>query len=142
MGLGVKVMTVNHKHHLVNTVYFSHQLSSLERCESLACSRGVPNVTILIGILNTIKYSFHSIELIRTQHHKTFIALVQNNILAYHLAKITLIKEEASKLTEIIKRNILCVCPVKRELIATVWIISKIARVHTIAYNKQLNIVE
>ena len=67
---------------------------------------------------------------------------MQYNVLAYHLAKIALVKEEVGKLTKVIERHVLRIRPVERELIAAVRVVGKVTGIHTIADNEELYVVE
>ena len=67
---------------------------------------------------------------------------MQYNVLAYHLAKITLVKKEVGKLTQVVERYVFCIRPVERELIATVRVVGKVTGIHTIADNEELYVVE
>ena len=67
---------------------------------------------------------------------------MQHNVLAYHLAKITLIKEEIGELAQIVKRHILRIRPVEGELIAAVRVVGKVTGIHAIADDEELDVVE
>jgi hypothetical protein len=67
---------------------------------------------------------------------------MQNNIFAYHLSKITLVKKEISKLTQVIEWDILCVRPIECEFISAIGIIGKIACIDSIADYEQLDIIK
>ena len=67
---------------------------------------------------------------------------MQYYVLAYHLAKIALVKKEVGELAQVVERNVFRIRPVESELIATVWVVSKVSGVHTVADDEELDIVE
>ena len=67
---------------------------------------------------------------------------MQHNILAYHLSKITLVKEEVSKLTQIIEWDIFGISPIKCEFISAIRVIGKIACIDSVADYEQLDIIK
>ena len=67
LSLRVKVVTVNHKHHLVYIVQLGNKLSSLKRSQGFACSSCMPDITIVVRVLHTVENLLHCIELIRAQ---------------------------------------------------------------------------
>ena len=79
-------MTINDKHHLVNTIYLANELCCLERGEGLACTCSMPYISVLVGVLYLVEYALHGIILVRAQHHQAFVTLMQHDIFAEHLA--------------------------------------------------------
>ena len=102
----------------------------------------MPDVAVLVCVLHTVDDLLHGIELVRTKNHQTLVALMQHDVLANHLAKVALIKEKVGKLTEVVKRHVLRIRPVERKLITAVGIVGEITGIHTIADDKELDIVE
>lgn len=102
----------------------------------------MPNIAIVVGVFYTVKNFLHRIELIRAKHHQALVTLMQNDVLAYNLAQRTLVEEHCGKLLQVVERHIGCIRPVESELIATIRVVGKIASVHTIGYDKQLDIVK
>ena len=96
----------------------------------------MPDVAILVGVLHPVENLLYGIELVGAQHHKALVAFMQYNVLANHLAKITLVKEEIGELAQIVKRHILRICPVERELVTAIRIIGKVSCIHTVTDDK------
>ena len=67
---------------------------------------------------------------------------MQYNVLANNLAQRTLVEEHCGKLLQVVERDIGGISPVERKLIATIRVVGEIASVHTIGYDKQLDIVK
>ena len=140
--LGIEVVAVNDKHHLIDTVDLADKLSRLERGECLSCSCRMPDVTVLVGVLNSVEYLLHGIELIGTKHHKAFVALMQHNVLTDHLSQVALVEEETGELTQIVERHVSRIRPVERELIAAVRVVGKVTCIHAVADDEELDVVE
>ena len=142
LGLCVEVVAVNHEQHLIYSVNLTHQLCRLERSQGLSCACRVPNVAVLVGVLHTVENLFNCIELIRTQYHQTFVAFMQDDVFANHLAEIALVEEEIGEFAQVVERHVFLVGPIESELIAAIGIVGKIACVHTIADDKKLDVIK
>ena len=55
LRLRVKVMAVNHKHHLVHIIQFRNQLCSLEGSQRLAGTGRVPDITVIVRVAHTVQ---------------------------------------------------------------------------------------
>ena len=135
-------MTVHHEKDFIDTVQLGDQLGSLEGCERLACASCVPDVSVLICVLDTFQYLLDSVVLIRTKDHQAFITFVKDNVFADNLAQYALVKEVSSKLAKIINGFVIWKRPVEGKLVATVRIISKITGIYAIGDYKELDIIE
>lgn len=67
---------------------------------------------------------------------------MQYYILAYHLAKIALVKKEVGKLTQVVERYVFCIRPVERELIAAIGVVCKVTGIYTVADNEELDVIK
>ena len=67
---------------------------------------------------------------------------MQYNVLADNLAQRTLVEEHSGKLPQVVERHIGGISPVECELEAAIRVVGEIASVHTIGYDKQLDIVK
>ena len=135
-------MAVHHEEHLVDAVQFCDQLRRLERCQRFTGACGVPDVAVLIRVLDAVQDFLHSVILVRAEDHQAFISIVQDDVFGNHLAHGAFVKEVGRKLAEIVHRLIVGQCPVEGKLIATVGIIGEIARVDTVGDDKKLDVVE
>jgi type I restriction enzyme, R subunit len=102
----------------------------------------MPDIAIIIRVFHTVENLLHRIELIRAKHHEAFVALMQYNVLANNLTQCTLVEEHCGKLLQVVERHISGIRPVECELIATIRVVGKIASVHTIRYDKQLDVIK
>ena len=102
----------------------------------------MPYITVIVGVFHTVEYLLHRIELIRAKHHQAFVALMQYYVLANNLTQCTLVEEHCGKLLQVVERHIGGIRPVECELIATIRVVGKIASVHTIRYDKQLDVIK
>ena len=102
----------------------------------------MPDITIIVGVFHTVENLLHCIELIRAKHHQTFVTFMQNDILTDNLAQRTLVEEHCGKLLQVVERHIGCIRPVECELEAAIRIVGEIASVHTIRYDKQLDVIK
>ena len=102
----------------------------------------MPDIAVVIGVFHTVENFFHSIELIRAEHHQAFFPLMQYNVLANNLSQRTLFEENRCKLLQVIERHVGSISPVERELITTIRVIGEIAGVHTIGNDKQLDVIK
>ena len=140
--LRVKVVAVNHKHHLIHIVQFRYKLGCLERSQGFACSCCMPDIAVIIRVFHTVENLLHGIELVRAKHHQAFVSLMQYNELANNLAQRTLVEERCGKLLQVVERNVCGIRPVECELEAAIRIVGEIASVHTIRYDKQLDVIK
>ena len=92
----------------------------------------MPYIAVIVGVLHTIQNFLYGIELIRTKHHQTFVALVLHDIFPYDFAKRTFFQEEYGKLIQFIKRMIGSIRPIECKLITAIRIVGKIAGIDTI----------
>ena len=60
------------------------------------------------------------IKLMGAQHHQTFVALMQHDVFANHLAKGTFIEEHCRKQTEVVEGVVVRVRPIESKLVALV----------------------
>ena len=67
---------------------------------------------------------------------------MQYYVLAYNLAQRALVEEHCGKFLQVVERHIGCIRPVECELISAIRIICKIASVHAIGYDKQLDVIK
>ena len=102
----------------------------------------MPDITIVVGVLHTVKNLFYGIELVGTEYHEAFVPFMQYDVLADNLAKVTLVEEEGGKLVQLVERNVGGIRPVERELESAIRVVGEISGVHTIGDDKQLDIVE
>ena len=102
----------------------------------------MPDVAVVIGVFHTVENLLHCIELIRAKHHQTLVTFMQDDILTDNLAQRTLVEEHCGKLLQVVERHIGGIRPVECELIATIRVVGKIASVHTIRYDKQLDVIK
>ena len=102
----------------------------------------MPNIAIVVGVFHTVENLLHCIELIRAKYHQTFVTLMQNDVFANNLTQSTLVKKHCGKLLQVVERHIGGIRPVECELIATIRVVGKIASVHAIRYDKQLDVVK
>lgn len=91
---------------------------------------------------HTVENLLHGIELVRAKHHQTLVTFMQDDILANNLAQRTLVEKRCGKLLQVVERHIGCIRPVESELISAIRIICKIASVHTIGYDEQLDVIK
>ena len=102
----------------------------------------MPDIAVVIGVFHTVENLLHGIELVRAKHHQAFVTLMQYNIFANNLAQRTLVEEHGGKLLQVVERNVCSIRPVKSKLEAAIRIVGEIASVHTIGYDKQLDVVK
>ena len=102
----------------------------------------MPDIAVIIRVFHTVENLLHGIELVRAKHHQTFVPLMQYNVLANNLAQRTLVEEHSGKLLQVVERNVGGISPVECELIATIRVVGEIASVHTIGYDKQLDVIK
>ena len=102
----------------------------------------MPDIAVIIRVFHTVKNLLHGIELVRAKHHQAFVALMQDDILSDNLAQRALVEEHCGKLLQVVERNVCGVRPVECELEAVIRIVGEIASVHTIGYDKQLDVVK
>ena len=102
----------------------------------------MPDVSVVIGVFYTVENLFYRIKLIRTKYHQALVALMQHDVLAYNLAQCTLVEEYGGKLFQVVERNVGGICPIEGELITAVRIVGKIAGVHAVGYDEQLDVIE
>ena len=102
----------------------------------------MPDVTVLVGVLNSVENLLHGIELIGTKHHQTFVALMQHNVLTDHLSQVALVEEEIGELAQIVERHVSRIRPVERKLIAAVRVVGKVTCIHAVADDEELDVVE
>ncbi len=67
---------------------------------------------------------------------------MQYNVLANNLAQRTLVEEHCGKLLQVVEWNVCGVRPVESELISAIRGVGKIASVHTIGYDEQLDVIK
>ena len=142
LGLGVQVVTVHYEEDLVDAVQLGNQLGSLEGCERLARTGGVPDVAVLVCVLDTVQDLFYCIILVRTKHHQALVPFMKDNVLAEHLAQGAFVEEVRSELAQVIDRFVVDERPVEGELVTAVGIIGEIACVDAIGDDKELDVVE
>ena len=135
-------MTVNHEHHLVDTVKFRYQLGSFEGCQSLARACGVPNIAITVSILNLVDNFLYGIVLIWPEHHERFVAFVHHYIFTDHLAERTLVEKVSGKNTQFIVWLISLARPIESKLEALIWIVGKVAGIDSVGNHEYLDIVK
>ena len=135
-------MTVNHEEDFVDAIQLGHQLRGLERCQCFSCAGSMPDIAVLVGVLNTVENLFYSIILIWTKYHQALVALVHHNVLADYLPKNTLVKEVISKLTEVVNRLVVRQRPVECKFVTAVGIVGEIACVDAIGNDEKLDIIE
>ena len=46
----------------------------------------MPDIAVVVGVFHAVENLLHCIELVRTKHHETLVALMQHNILANDFA--------------------------------------------------------
>ena len=136
LGLRIKVVAVNHKHHFIHIVQFGYKLCCLKRGQGLSGSSGMPYIAVVIGVRHLIQYLFYGIELIRAKHHQALVALMQHDVFADDFSERTFFKEENCKLIQFIERHIGGIRPVERKLVAAVRIVGEIASVYSIGNNE------
>ena len=102
----------------------------------------MPDVAVIGVSLNTLKDSFHRIVLIWAQHHETLVALMQYDILGNHLAQRAAVEKHGRKQAEVVERIIGNVSPIKSELVTLIGVVGKVTSVHTVADDKDLNVIE
>ena len=142
LRLRVKVVSVHHEQHLVDAIDFRHQLGGLERGQCLSSASGMPDISVVIGLLYFLQNLLHCIILIRAEHHQHLVSLVKDNVLAYNLSESTFRKEIISEKLKVVHRLVIGSCPVERELVASVGIIRKISCVDSIGDDEKLDVVE
>lgn len=67
---------------------------------------------------------------------------MQDDVLAYHLAKSAFVEEKVSKSAEVVEGHVFLVGPIEGEFVAAVGIVGKVARVHAVADDEQLDVIE
>ncbi len=102
----------------------------------------MPDITVIIRVFYTIQNFFYCIKLIRAKNHQALVTLMQNDVFANNFSQSTFVKKHGGKLLQVIKRHIGSIRPVERKLIAAIRIVGKIASIHAIGYDKQLDIVK
>ena len=102
----------------------------------------MPDIAVVIGVFHTVENLLHGIELVRAKHHQAFVSLMQYNVLANNLAQRTLVEEHCGKLLQVVEWNVCGVRPVESELISAIRVVGKIASVHTIGYDEQLDVIK
>ena len=136
-------MTVNHEHHLVDTVKFRYQLGSFEGCQSLARACGVPNIAITVSILNLVDNFLYGIVLIWYQ--STMSDLSPSCITTYLLIilpSVHLSKKVSGKNTQFIVWLISLARPIESKLEALIWIVGKVAGIDSVGNHEYLDIVK
>lgn len=106
-GLPVEVFAVHDEKDFFDVGVVLEQDRGLEGGESLAASRGVPDVAVATVLLDTFDYRLDRVDLIRPHHHQLALGLDQNHVAADHLRKGTLCKEFFGEVVEI--RNFLVI---------------------------------
>ena len=135
-------MAVHHEQDFVDAVQFCHQLGRLEGCERLAGAGGVPDVTVLVCVLHAIQDLLYGIVLVRAQDHQAFVAFVEDDVLAEHLAQGAFVKEVSCELAKVVYRLIVDERPVKSEFVAAVGIVGEIAGIDAVGDDKDLDVIE
>ena len=102
----------------------------------------MPDIAVLIGVLDTVQDLLYRVVLVRAEDHQAFIALVQDDIFGNHLAQGTFVKEMSRELAEVVHRIIVDEGPIESELITAVRVIGEIAGVNTVGDDENLNVIE
>ena len=130
------------RHSRIVMIFDEYEWGCLERSQGLSCTSCMPDITIVIGVFHTVENLLHCIELVRAKHHQTFVTLMQYYVLTYNLAQRALVEEHCGKLLQVVERHVCGIRPVECELEAAIRIVGEIASVHTIRYDKQLDVIK
>ena len=125
-------MAVNNEHDLVDPLDFGDQLCRLERGQGLSRAGRMPDITILVRVLDPIDNFFYGIELIGAQDHQTPLSFVQNHIFADDLSQRAFVEKEVGKHVQVVERPVFGIRPVEGEFVSAVGVVGKIAGIHTI----------
>ena len=91
-GLLVKVFPVNHKHTFLNILVIFEQCRSLETCQRLTASCGMPDEAIARLLRHTVYYGFHSIYLIRAHDQNFLLRFHKHHIAANQFTQCALLQ--------------------------------------------------
>lgn len=117
-------------------------MCSLERGQGLSRAGRMPDIAILVGVLDLVDNFLYGIELIGAQDHQASLSFVQNHIFADDLSQRAFVEKEVGKHVQVVERPVFGIRPVEGEFVAAVGVIGKIAGIHTIRDHEDLNVVE
>ena len=134
-------MAVHHEQDFVDAIQFSNQLGCFEGCERLAGAGGVPNISVLVGVLYTVQDLLYCVVLVRAEDHQAFVSLMQDDVLGNHLAQGAFVKEMGRELAEVIHWLIVDEGPIESEFVTAIRVIGEITRVYAVGDDEDLDIL-
>ena len=99
-GLAVEVLTIHHKHALVNVRVLLEQGGGLEGGERLAAAGGMPDEAVAVVFIDAAHQVLHGIHLVWPHHHQLLLACEENHVAAERAPQIALRQELLGEVVE------------------------------------------